>query len=195
MLTAAVRHGMALAILCCSAAACGRKAKPADAADAPAVVKLPPLVLPSDTTKPDTMQARAEKVQAARTVLAQNYALLGAAIVFGDRRTIASMYAPEAILATPDSTYRGPVGIANALAAIGPPKSLRDFRRTSLTFRLVDSTVVDSGTYVAVSARKGADSVVERGSYLARWRMHPPPMNWALTNDRLFHPAKKAKGG
>ena len=197
MLTATVRRGMALAVLCCSASACNGKAKQSNPGDpgAPAVVKLPPLVLPSDTAKPDTMQAHADKVSMARTTLAQNYALLGAAMVFGDRRTIASMYAPEATLTTPDSSYRGPAGIANALAALGPPKSLRRFERTSLASRIADSTVVDSGTYVAVSARTGADSVTERGSYLARWRVHPPPMYWALTSDRLFHPTKKAKGG
>lgn len=197
MLTAAARRGVALAVLCCSATACDRTPKPANAtaaADAPAVVKLPPPILPSDTAKPDTMPAHVEKLNRVRSSTTEGYAVLGAAIVFGDRRMIASLYSPEATLTTPDSTYRGLVAIANALAALGPPKSLRSFDRRSLVTTIVDSMVVDSGAYVAVSGRKGADSTIERGSFLTRWRMHPPPMHWVMTSDRLFLPTKKVKG-
>ena len=196
MLTAAARRGVALAVLCCTATACPQEPKPVNTtAAAPAVVTLPPPILPSDTAKPDTMPAHVEKMNRARSATTEGYAVLGAAIVFGDRRMIASFYSPEATLTTPDSTYRGLVAIANALAVLGPPKSLRSFDRRSLVTTIVDSTVVDSGTYVAVAGRKGADSTIERGAFLTRWRMHPPPMHWVMTSDRLFGPSKKARGG
>jgi hypothetical protein len=197
MLTTAARRGMVLALLCSGAAACERRAKPANTerADAPAVVKVPPLVLASDTAKPDTMQAHADRVNLVRTTLATNYSVLGAATVFGDRRMIASIYAPDAELSTPDSLYRGLAAIANALAALGPPKSLRSFDRMSRTLRIVDSTVIDSGTYVMVSARAGTKSVVDRGSYVSRWRIRPAPAAWVLTYDQLRQSATQPKRG
>ena len=196
MLTEVVRRWMALAVLCSVVAACDQKSGPKHTAqaDAPAVVKLPPPLLPSDTARPDTIEAHNQKMREAGATLERNYAVLGAAMVFGDRRMVASMYAPSATLETPDSTYRGSTAIAYALTALGPPKSLRAFNRRSLALRVVDSTVIDSGMYAAVSVRQGADSTVERGSYMAQWRIHPAPMEWMLSSDRLFRAAKKPKG-
>lgn len=185
---------MALAISCACVSACGGGAKPADTAraDAPAVVKLPPPVLASDTLKPDTMESHVQRMSMVRGTLAGNYAVLGAAITFGDRRMIASFYTPDAMLSTPDSTYRGVAPIANALAALGPPKSMRAFNRMSVVLRVVDSTVIDSGTYSIVSARQGIDSIVEHGTYMSRWRINPAPMSWTLTSDRLLRERGKA---
>lgn len=193
-MTPARCRAIALASICAGAVACGSESAPPRAADpgAPAVVTLPPPVLPSDTAKPDTMERVRARLAEAKMVLAQNYAVLGAAMVFGDRRMIASQYTADAVLATPDSAYRGPVAIANALAQLGPPRSLQEFRRTSLDVRIADSTVADSGTFVAISRRAGADSVVERGTYRATWRMRAPPTAWLIEADEL-HPATRPK--
>jgi len=190
----AFRRCVALPLLCAGITACAKPDARAGASDpnAPAVVRLPPPVLPSDTARPDTMRARTERVRSAQLTLASNYAVLGAAIVFGDPRMVAAEYAPDAELVTPDSTYRGIVAIANSLTALGRTNSLREFIRTSVVLRFADSTVIDSGTYVALSKRTGADSIVQRGRYATTWRVHPPPMQWAITRDRLYREARKA---
>lgn len=188
MTIAALRRGMALSVLCSCAWACGRKPEAAKALDprVPAVVQLPPPVLPSDTAKPDTMMQHRERIRLARRELVPNYAILGAAMVFGDRRMIASHYAPDAVFLTPDTTLTGSVAIANALAAQGPPRSLVEFNRTSIDVTIIDSTVADSGTYKAIAKRAGArDSTIERGSYVATWRVHAPPLHWVITRDEI----------
>src|ERR1019366_2482379 len=107
------------------------------------------------------------------------------AVVFGDRRMIASHFAPDAVLETADSTFRRPVEIANALAAMGASRSLRAFRHLSLDLRIVDSTAIDSGRYTMRSKRPGADSLLERGVYVARWRIHAPPLEWMIKQESL----------
>src|ERR1019366_6262362 len=121
MMNSAIRRAMALPMLCALVAACGRKAESAKASDpnTPAVVKLPPPILPSDTAKPDTMENHRAKVDATMSVLAREYSVLGAATVFGDRSMIASHFAPDAVLVTSDSSYMGNFAIANSLAALG----------------------------------------------------------------------------
>jgi hypothetical protein len=83
------------------------------------------------------------------------------------------------------------VAIANGLANLGPAKSLRDFRRRSLVTRIVDSTVIDSGTYVILTKRPGADSLFERGRYATVWRIHAPPMNWLIMHDHLYRETQR----
>jgi hypothetical protein len=197
MMNTAIRRAMVPAMLCALVASCGRKAEPAKASDpnTPAVVKLPPLILPSDTAKPDTMQSHREKMNAALSVLVREYAVLGAATVFGDRRMIETQFAPDAVLVTSDSSYKGSVAIANALAALATSKSLREFNHSSRGFRIADSIVVDSGTYTLISKRAGADSLLERGVYVASWRMHAPPLTWVIRKEELRPGAKRRKKG
>jgi hypothetical protein len=197
MSNTAIRRALALPMLCVLVAACGRKAQPAKASDpnAPAVVKLPLPVLASDTAKPDTMQSHLEKTNAALAELLTNYSVLGTAVVLGDRRMIGMQYAPDAVLVTPDSTYRGLVAVANALAELSSSRSLRAFRRRSLALKIVDSTVIDSGSYTLISKRPGADSLLERGVYIANWRMHPPPLVWVIKKEEMRPSAPKRKKG
>jgi hypothetical protein len=197
-MSSAMRRGMALPILCCLAGACsGNKADPRAAAKDPnvaAVVRGPAVVLPSDTMKPDTTRPPVVAITDAQRSIATNFAILGAAIAFGDRRMIAANYDANADVITPDTTYKGSVAIANGFANLGPAKSLRDFRRRSLVTKIVDSTVVDSGAYVILSKRSGADSLFERGRYATVWRIHAPPMNWLIVHDRLYRePSRKSK--
>lgn len=197
MTITAFRRGMVLPILCFSLAACDRKAEPAKAADpnAPAVVKLPLPILYPDTAKPDTMESHIERTNAAQSELLTNYAVLGTAVVLGDRRMIAMQYAPDAVLVTSESTYSGPVAIANALAALASSRSLRAFSRRSLDVRIIDSSVVDSGTYKLISKRRGADSILETGSYVAKWRIRPPPLVWMIKGEELRPAGQRRKKG
>ena len=184
-------------LVCLAIAACERQAPKPRAADpnAPAVVRVAPPVLPGDTAKPPKPPLVPDDV--VMRSLAVQYSLLGAAVVLGDRRLVAREYAPDATLVTPDTSLKGYEAIANRLVRLGSSRSLRDFRRASTKFAIVDSTVVDSGAYVMISKRPGADSVFEKGSYATVWRIHPAPMTWSIISDHLFQSrgasAKRAK--
>ena len=195
MTSFANRRWLVLPILCVLANACSApKADQRGAAkdpNAPAVVQAPSVVLVSDTAKKDMTTPAATSVDWAKQVIAGNFAVLGAAIAYGDRRMIGANFAPDAEVITPEATYKGVVAIANAFGRLGPAKSLRDFRRRSLVMKIVDSSVVDSGVYVVLTKRPGADSVYERGRYATTWRIHPPPMDWLITQDRLYHDATR----
>jgi hypothetical protein len=197
MTSFATRRGVALPILCFLANACTPKADQRSAAkdpNTPAVVQAPSVVLASDTAKKDTTPSAVVTMDGAKRVLASNFAVLGAAIAFGDRQMIGANFAPDAEVVTPDTTYKGLVAIANGLGRLGRANSLRDFQRRSVTMKIVDSTVIDSGVYVVLTKRPGADSVLERGRYATTWRIHPPPGEWLITHDRLYRdPARKKK--
>ncbi len=180
--------------LCLGLAACGGRKAPARAKNdpnTPAVISLPGPVLASDTAKPDTAVKNAAFRDVVRHTLAVNYAVLSAAIGFGDSHMIASQFDSAATFSTPDTTYRGRE-IAIVLARMGPTMSLKSFDRLPKVTRVADSVVVDSGAYALFSKRPGADSAVERGAYVTRWRIHAAPLDWLIVSDRLY-PAKGSK--
>jgi hypothetical protein len=183
---------MALPILCLTLAACGKPNAAAKAADpnTPAVVKLPPPVLPGDTAKKPVPPVVSD--DEARTTLSRNYALFGAGFAFGNPRLVAESYSPTAELTTPNGTFVGQAAIVKALAKLGMDGSIKDFQRVSRVMKIVDSSVTDSGTFTIVRQRAGADSSVERGTYASVWRIHPPPMVWVMMSDHL-HPAPGKK--
>lgn len=193
MMQSAHWRGMALPILCLTIAACGKPdAKAADpkATDpnAPAVVKAPPVILPSDTAKkPDP---NAVSMEYAKVTMARDFAVLAAAISFGDKQMIAAQYAPDATLITPIGSFQGKEAIVAQFAGM---RGLKNFQRLSRKTSIVDSTVVDSGVYEIVLKRPGADSLAEQGTYASVWRVHPEPMEWVMTSDHLY-PSKKKKG-
>jgi len=99
-------------------------------------------------------------------IAAQTFGIVGAASVRADRQMLTQLYKVDAVLFVGDSAIRGSGAIATAMASVGNANSLRDFSRTSTGRALRDGTVlVDSGSYVMVSKRPGADSLVERGRY------------------------------
>jgi len=182
------RLGMALCILCAAVSACGKQDARARAAnpDTPAVVKVAPPILPGDTAK--RRDTTVVSVETAKATMSRNYAVLGAAISFGDQKMVAAQYAPTASLSTPDGTFNGKAAIVHELARL---RGLKDFTRMSFVTSIVDSTVSDSGKYVMVVKRAGADSSVERGAYAAIWRIHPEPLEWVMTQDHLYPMGKK----
>jgi hypothetical protein len=183
-------RGMALPILCFLIAACAKQ-DARDAAktdpDKPAVVELgmpkPPEVA-KEPPRPILDEAQLSMK------LAGNYSLLAAAMVNGDARMVGTLYAPDADLSMPDGAWSGVANIANNLAALGKQKSLADFRRSSQRHLLVDSTVVDSGTFVITVKRTGADSLYERGNYATRWRIKAGG-DWVMEQDVLKRAGKK----
>jgi hypothetical protein len=191
-MTSANRRGVALPILCLAFAACSKqdvRAKAATDPNAPAVVKLPPPILPSDTAKKPVIPV--VTAQDAAMALSQRYALLGAGFAFADPQLVREAYAPAAQLTTPNGTFTGQTSIVKELSSLGTSGSVKDFQRTSRVMKVVDSTVVDSGTFTIVRRRPGADSVVEHGFYSSEWRIHPPPALWTMTRDHLYETARK----
>lgn len=197
MSPSAIRRGMLLPLLCWVVQACSSPKSGTRAAGdpgAPAIVTRPSVVLASDTAKPSTIPRPVVALEDAKREVATNLAVLGMAITVGDRRMIGATYATDAEFVTADTTYRGAAAIANGLGALGPAKGLRDFQRRSVAMRIVDSTVVDSGTYALLTKRAGADSLMERGRYATTWRMHAQPLHWLIVRDHLYRDrAAKAK--
>ncbi len=179
----------ALPILCLAFIACGKKAATPNPADpnTPAVVQLPAFVPPGESSQaPDAARANEARIAEARRTLGTNYSILGAALVFGDARMTGSFYAPDAVLVTPDAEHRGSEAIAKAYSDMGPAKSLREFNRVSLVTRVDGTVVTDSGTYLVLTQRTGADSLLERGRYAATWQIRQAPQSWVITKDHLY---------
>jgi hypothetical protein len=61
-----------------------------------------------------------------------------------------------------------------------------------MVLQVVDSTVVDSGAYIA-KRKSGRGTTSEIGAYASVWRIHPAPMDWVMSKDHLYPPTKKAK--
>ena len=104
MTSFATRRRVALPILCFLAGACtAPKADQRGTArdpNTPAVVQAPQVVLASDTAKKDTSPGPVIGMDGAKRVIAGNFAVLGAAIAFGER---VETY-PSSALAAPYST-------------------------------------------------------------------------------------------
>jgi hypothetical protein len=195
MMQTAQWRGMALPILCLIISACSKPDARANAADpnAPAVVKAPPVVLPSDTAKkvPEPVVDQ----QTAINVVSRNYALAGAGLSMMDPKLILGAYSPTAELVTPNGKFTGQTAIVKEFQSFGMDGSVREFNRQSLVLKVVDSTVADSGYYQVTRKTARADTTVERGAYAAVWRIHPPPMEWVMTEDHLYAAKKQSKKG
>lgn len=186
-------NASALVLVIIAAFGCSPNAKDADDPNRPAVVKGPPVVLVSDTARPDTTEATRARLELARSQLQREYALLIAAAGFGDRRTVADIYEPDIVLHMPDSVYSGQVAAAAAIVSLVRRNSITQLRRESEVIRfLPDDVVSDSGTYVMVGRRGSSDEIVERGVYSARWRRHDNGARWTMVSDR-FVPAGSSK--
>lgn len=123
------------------------------------------------------------------------YSLLTAMMINKDARSIAGMYAPDAILVLPDSTVRNAPAIATRWVQLAQATSLADFQRSSLGMSIIDdSTLADSGSYLMTVKRTPKDSVIQRGRYLARWRARPGTGSWMMLEDHIIPAAGKKKG-
>ena len=191
MMRSAHWRGMALPILCLAITACGNPdARAKTDPNAPAVVKMPPPVVATDTVK--EVVPPVVEPQDARTTVLRNYALVGAGLAFRDAKLLASFYAPDAVLTTPNGTATGKQAILKEYASFAMDGSVSEFTRESTVLQVVDSTVLDSGSYIA-KRKGGRGPTTETGAYASVWRIHPPPMDWVMTKDHLYSPKKKAK--
>ena len=185
-------RGRVLPFLCLAVFACGKsEVDSKNDPNKPAVVKVAPPVLASDTAKkivPPVVDPDAAKLK-----VSSAYSLMGASLSFEDARTLMSNYAPTAELTTSDSAFKGSRAIATMYARLAAGKRLKAFDRASRAFHLIDSTVIDSGLYKIVLKKSAAsnDSLVETGTYATEWRIHPEPMLWVITKDHLVRGAAK----
>ena len=178
-------------------AAVGCSSPKADMPDVnrPVVIKGPPVIIASDTAKPDTMGQTREWVDFARmTHLQPDYAVAVAAATFGDRKTLHAIYAPNVELETPDGKFSGVDAVAGEMISFARRISLLEIRRApEVTLLLADSIVSDSGAYAVVVKRGDRPALHQQGAYAAKWRMRPPGGQWLLLTDRLYPPTKDHK--
>jgi hypothetical protein len=195
MKTSAKRRGMALPILCLfvlAIAACDKKVSSSVASDdpnRPAVIKEPAPVLVADTLQPPKPTIDPKKMQ---IQISPEYALMSLAMTGGDGRMVSSQFEPNATLSLPDTTIKGSVAIARFLINFSHARNLNYLERTSNVFSLADSIASDSGKYIGVSKRPGADSIVDRGSFATTWRLHPDH-SWKVVADHLYPLIKPKK--
>ena len=176
-------------VLACTSTEDARKVDP----NLPAVVQAPPLVLPGDTMRTDTVPAYRERMAVAIGEIYREYGVLQAAAVLGDRRMLAAIYSTDATLRIGDSTYTGSVSLVNAMAGFFSRASVTDMTRQSRAINAVDSVYTDSGSYVMVSKRAGGRETSEQGTYVSKWRLRPTSPRWVLQHDELTPAAAKKR--
>ena len=127
--------------------------------------------------------------------LSSLYALVTATMINSDSRMLGRLYAPAAVLYTPDSTVHNGPAVVRHLITMARAKSMADFQRTSRGRRIIDdSTLVDSGSYIMILRRSPKDSVFERGQYSATVRGGADLNAWIILEDRFKpSPAPKTK--
>ncbi len=183
---AVVRGLVVVALGTLGAGSCTARDSSAADPSRPAVVKAPPLILPSDTAKPDTMADHIQRMAELARQLAEPYALIAFGAVNADRRLLTSFYGPDAVFTLDDSTYRGLTAVVNAIVDMGQRTGLAEWNRQS--WRLTghqDSIYVDSGYYTMQARRPGGRTRESRGTYVATWRHIGGPTPWVLLRDEL----------
>ncbi len=193
-----MRNVFALCAVALLGAGCSTPKDAAEAAKAdpnkPAVIQAPPIILPSDTAKPDTMPAYRARMDEAVSDHRAEYSVMGAASALGDRRTLSSMFAADAVVRLGDTTFTGRDAIVTGLVDFALRTSLREAHRFSRTLNAIGTTYTDSGTYVLISRRGIAKPTEQRGTYVTVWnRTDGAALRWQIMRDELTPdaPAKK----
>lgn len=161
----------------------------------PAVINVPLNVptpnAPATANTPLIPTDRMERVVA----VSSSYSLASATMVRQDGRMLIQLYAPDAVLKTPETTVMSGPAVVSYLMNLAREKSLSSFQRTSLAIGIIDdSTLADSGSYTMVLKRTPTDSVLERGRYTAKWRARSRITDWVILEDQITpdKPAKRA---
>jgi len=177
----AVSMAWLTALAACTKPEDARKTDP----NLPAIVQAPPIILPSDTARPDTMPEYRDRMEAARPELMREYSVMAAAAVFGDRPMLSSIYSPAVTLRLGDSTHTGRAAATVAVINFFQRSGIVELIRQSDTLNAIDSVYTDSGNYLMVAKRPGAAESHERGRYVAKWRLMPRGPRWSLLSDEL----------
>lgn len=120
----------------------------------------------------------------AMILAAQQFSLLGAVVVRQDQAMARTLYGAEATLVLDDSTTSGADSIVARLMAVGKENALRAFERSSQGRHVSDATTItDSGSFVMIGNRPGADSIVSRGRY--RSTLVREADKWVIRSDSL----------
>jgi acyl-CoA hydrolase len=159
----------------------------------PAVVQGPPIILPSDTAKPDTMPAYRDRMSAALAELLPEYSFVTAMTVFGDRLALASQHTADAEVQFGDSTFRGSIVAADARISYFRRSSIKDMVRQSIALNAIDSVYRDSGVYLMVGQRQGGTPVEQRGTYVTTWIRRSADPKWVIRRDHLIPDVSKRR--
>jgi ketosteroid isomerase-like protein len=167
-------------------AACGGTGDQAGA-DRPAVVQVPAPLVPGDTMKIDTMPGHHDKMQATAREFTREYTLLAAAMGYGDRRMMSTIYDQNATLTIGDSVRHGNDAIASVWADFARAGSIRAFGRLSRRVEAVGELYVDSGTYTIQSQRTEGPMKEDHGRYVTHWKRDMVGKNpWIIMSDELM---------
>jgi hypothetical protein len=145
-----------------------------DEANRPAVVRGPSVVLRPDTAPPDTSDVTDERITRYRAEIYTTLSVLSTSVYLGDARTATSIYAPDAVFETPDSTFRSALGAARGLGLLMLNANASEMRRNSMFIEILpDSQVSDSGLYVFARRRDTVVTEITRSWYKTIWRLKP----------------------
>ncbi|MBM4194076.1 MAG: hypothetical protein FJ202_06825 [Gemmatimonadetes bacterium] len=161
--------------------------------DRPAVVQAPPIILPHDTAKPDTMPDYRARMAAFELELMREYSVMGAAMIIGDRKMLASMLDPNATLQLDQTTHRGFAAVTAALVDFARTNALQDFGRASRVRNEAKGVVTDSGWYRVIGKRAGGEVRTDTGTYVAVWNRRDNPVAWTLVSDVLTPPKRRTR--
>lgn len=193
-----MRNTIAICAVALLSAACSESKNVADASKAdpntPAVIQAPPIILPSDTAKVDTMPAYRDRMSAALSEINPEYSLLTATAVLGDRRMLAATLAPDVTMRLADTTFTGRDAAVFGFTDFMLRNSVKDLLRQSRVLNAIGPTYTDSGQYLMVSQRGVGKPVEQRGTYVSVWtRSEKAERRWHLLRDELTPdpPAKK----
>lgn len=193
-----MRNVFATCAITLLATACGEPRAVAETSNTdpnkPAVIQVPPVILPSDTATPDTMPAYMEKIASAKSEIMPEYSLITAAAVLGDQRTLATQLAPDVVIKMAGVTLTGRDPAVAGLVEFARRNSLREILRQSHVLNAIGSTFTDSGAYLMVAQRGIAKPVEQRGTYVSVWRQGSgSEPKWQMVRDELTPdaPAKK----
>lgn len=199
-MSARLRHIVPLSLIVL--AACKGSAAPAASASSapalePAVIDTRPPA-PAKAGTPEAARQQSNLIPADSTkrltIVSQGYALATAMMINRDARMLTTLYNPDAQLVLPDTTVQGVVGVVRRWIDLAQSKSLADFQRSSKRMQVLDdSTLSDSGSYVMTLKRSPRDTVLEKGTYVTRWRARLDAGKWVMLEDRII-PAAPAKG-
>jgi hypothetical protein len=194
-----MRKAIVISAVAVMATACAEPKAVADASRAdpnkPAVLQYPPVILPSDTAKPDTMPEYMEKIARAKSEILPEYSLITAASVMGDRRTLGAELADDVVIKMAGVTLSGRDSAVAGLVLFARRNSLREILRQSHSLNAIGTTYTDSGAYLMVAQRGVAKPVEQRGTYVTVWRRGSgTEPKWQMVSDELTpDPAPKKR--
>jgi hypothetical protein len=185
--------GIVALLLGAAAAGCSGE-KPASSENdpnTPAVVGAPPVVLTSDTLRPDTTADTQIKIASVKLDLTAEYAILGLATIKGDRAMISQYYLPDGVLRIGVNEFAGTQKVVEGWLLLARRGALTEIERRPGKIVWVGDVYTDSGTYTLRSNGENGKVREEKGRFVAMWQFAGMPAHWTMKSDHLMTPTSK----